>query len=297
MRKKRMDLPCRFRYAGAMESTNSLVDRARAYLDARRGERTTLEELGRAVGASPFHLQRRFKRTLGLSPRDYQQAMRLEDTKRALSDGSRVTDAVFDAGYGSLSRFYEKAASGLGMAPRAYRAKGKGLAIRYATFASPLGHILIASTAQGVCSVKLGERPAALVMQLAEEFSEAERVEDARGLAATREQVLRFLSSDATLAHLPIDIRGTLFQQRVWDELRRIPRGETRTYKEIASAIGAPKAVRAVGSACGANPLALVIPCHRAQRADGGLGGYAWGIERKAALLALEGKRAKRAAR
>ncbi|MEO8204047.1 MAG: methylated-DNA--[protein]-cysteine S-methyltransferase [Betaproteobacteria bacterium] len=280
-----------------MESTNSLVDRARAYLDARRGERTTLEELGRAVGASPFHLQRRFKRTLGLSPRDYQQAMRLEDTKRALSDGSRVTDAVFDAGYGSLSRFYEKAASGLGMAPRAYRAKGKGLAIRYATFASPLGHILIASTAQGVCSVKLGERPAALVMQLAEEFSEAERVEDARGLAATREQVLRFLSSDATLAHLPIDIRGTLFQQRVWDELRRIPRGETRTYKEIASAIGAPKAVRAVGSACGANPLALVIPCHRAQRADGGLGGYAWGIERKAALLALEGKRAKRAAR
>ncbi len=297
MRKKRMDLPCRFRYAGAMESTNSLVDRARAYLDARRGERTTLEELGRAVGASPFHLQRRFKRTLGVSPRDYQQAMRLEDTKRALSDGSRVTDAVFDAGYGSLSRFYEKAASGLGMAPRAYRAKGKGLAIRYATFASPLGHILIAATGQGVCSVKLGERPAALIKQLAEEFSEAGLEEDAKGLAATREQVLRFLSGDATLKHLPVDIRGTLFQQRVWEELRRIPRGETRTYKQIATAIGAPKAVRAVGSACGVNPLALVIPCHRAKRTDGGLGGYAWGIERKAALLALEGKRAKRAAR
>ena len=141
-----------------MDTNISLIDRARAYLDARRGERTTLEELGRAVGASPFHLQRSFKRTLGLSPRDYQQALRLEDTKRALADGSRVTDAVFGAGYGSLSRFYEKAAAGLGMAARAYRAKGKGLAIAYATFSSPLGYILLASTERGLCSVKLGDK-------------------------------------------------------------------------------------------------------------------------------------------
>jgi AraC family transcriptional regulator of adaptative response/methylated-DNA-[protein]-cysteine methyltransferase len=289
MRKKRMDLACRIRYSEGMETT-SLIDRARAYLDARRGERTTLEELGRAVGASPFHLQRSFKRTLGISPKDYQQAQRLEDTKRALADGSRVTDAVFGAGYGSLSRFYEKAAAGLGMAARAYRAKGKGLAIIYTTFTSPLGCILLASTGQGLCSVKLGDKPAALAGLLAAEFSEAKVKEDRRAMKDARARVEAFLAGDATLTKLPLDIRGTIFQQRVWAELRQIPRGQTRTYKEIAAAIGAPKAVRAVGSACGANPVALVIPCHRALRTDGGLGGYAWGIERKSALLELEAK-------
>jgi len=279
-----------------MDTNTTLINRARAYLDARRGEHTTLEELGRAVGASPFHLQRSFKRTLGLSPKDYQQAQRLEDTKRALADGSRVTDAVFGAGYGSLSRFYEKAAAGLGMAARAYRAKGKGMAISYATFPSPLGYILLASTGQGLCSVKLGDKPETLAKLLANEFSEAELKEDRRALKDAKERVQAFLSGDATLTRLPLDIRGTVFQQRVWAELRRIPRGETRTYKQIAAAIGAPKAVRAVGSACGANPVALVIPCHRALRTDGGLGGYAWGVKRKSSLLELEGKR-KRATR
>jgi len=297
MRKKRMDLASRFRYSGGMDTNISLIDRARAYLDARRGERTTLEELGRAVGASPFHLQRSFKRTLGLSPRDYQQALRLEDTKRALADGSRVTDAVFGAGYGSLSRFYEKAASGLGMAARSYRAKGKGLAITYTTFQSPLGCILLASTRQGLCSVKLGDKPEALARLLAAEFSEADLKEDRRAMREARERVEDFLTGDATLTSLPLDIRGTVFQQRVWAELRQIPRGETRTYKEIAAAIGAPKAVRAVGSACGANPVALVIPCHRALRTDGGLGGYAWGVKRKSTLLKLESKAARRASR
>ena len=274
-----------------METNNPLIDRARAYLDSRRGERTTLEELGRAVGASPFHLQRSFKRELGLSPKDYQQALRLEDTKRALAHGSRVTDAVFGAGYGSLSRFYEKDAAELGMAAKTYRAKGKGMAIAYTTFTSPLGCVLLASTGQGLCSVKIGDKPEALVRKLAEEFSEAELKEDRRGMKEVKESVLGFLSGDATLGRLPLDIRGTVFQQRVWSTLRQIPRGETRTYKDIANAIGAPKAVRAVGSACGANPVALVIPCHRALRTDGGLGGYAWGVERKAKLLKIERKR------
>ncbi len=274
-----------------MDATQTLIDRARAYLDARRGERTTLEELGRAVGASPFHLQRSFKRVLGLSPRDYQQALRLEDAKRALAGGRRVTDAVFEAGYGSLSRFYEKAAAGLGMAAKAYRAKGKGQSIAYTTFHSPLGCILLASTGRGLCSVKIGDTPEALVKTLAAEFSEADLRQDGKALKTEKDQVLAFLSSDATLAKLPLDIRGTVFQQRVWSALRQIPRGETRTYKDIASAIGAPKAVRAVGSACGANPVALVIPCHRALRTDGGLGGYAWGLERKQKLLKIERKR------
>ena len=274
-----------------METTTSLIARARAYLDARRGERTTLEELGRAVGVSPFHLQRSFKRTLGLSPKDYQQALRLEDTKRALADGSRVTDAVFGAGYGSLSRFYEKAAAGLGMAAKTYRAKGKGMSITYTTFASPLGCILLASTDRGLCSVKLGDKPEALARQLAAEFSEADVREDRRAMKDAKDRVLGFLSGDATLNRLPLDIRGTVFQQRVWAALRQIPRGQTRTYKDIAVAIGAPKAVRAVGSACGANPVALVIPCHRALRTDGGLGGYAWGLGRKEKLLRIERKR------
>lgn len=274
-----------------METTTSLIARARAYLDARRGERTTLEELGRAVGVSPFHLQRSFKRTLGLSPKDYQQALRLEDAKRALADGSRVTDAVFGAGYGSLSRFYEKAASDLGMAARTYRAKGKGMLIAYTTFASPLGCILLASTDRGLCSVKLGDKPEPLARQLAAEFSEADVREDRRAMKDAKDRVLGFLSGDATLNKLPLDIRGTVFQQRVWAALRQIPRGQTRTYKDIAVAIGAPKAVRAVGSACGANPVALVIPCHRALRTDGGLGGYAWGLGRKEKLLKIERKR------
>ena len=274
-----------------MDATQTLIDRARAYLDARRGERTTLEELGRAVGASPFHLQRSFKRVLGLSPRDYQQALRLEDAKRALAGGRRVTDAVFEAGYGSLSRFYEKAAAGLGMAAKAYRAKGKGQSIAYTTFHSPLGCILLASTGRGLCSVKIGDTAEALVKTLAAEFSEADLRQDGKALKTEKDQVLAFLSGDATLAKLPLDIRGTVFQQRVWTALRQIPRGETRTYKDLASAIGAPKAVRAVGSACGANPVALVIPCHRALRTDGGLGGYAWGLERKQKLLKIERKR------
>lgn len=274
-----------------MDATQTLIDRARAYLDARRGERTTLEELGRAVGASPFHLQRSFKRVLGLSPRDYQQALRLEDTKRALAGGRRVTDAVFEAGYGSLSRFYEKAAAGLGMAAKAYRARGKGQSIAYTTFRSPLGCILLASTGRGLCSVKIGDTPDTLAKALATEFSEAQLRQDGKALAAEKAQVLAFLSGDATLGKLPLDIRGTVFQQRVWAALRQIPRGETRTYKDIATSIGAPSAVRAVGSACGANPVALVIPCHRALRTDGGLGGYAWGLERKEKLLKIERKR------
>lgn len=280
-----------YRMQTRTQTATTLIDRARAYLDARRGERTTLQELGRAVGASPFHLQRSFKRALGLSPKDYQQALRLEDTKRALNNGSRVTEAVYGAGYGSLSRFYEKAAAGLGMAAKSYRAKGKGLSISYTTFASPLGWILLASTARGLCSVKLGERPETLASLLDAEFSAATIRQDRRGLRDAKERILRFLSGDATLGALPLDIRGTVFQQRVWSELARIPRGQTRTYKEIAAAIGAPQAVRAVGSACGANPVALVIPCHRALRSDGGLGGYEWGVARKAKLLEFEGKR------
>ena len=283
-----MDLgPARGHHAG-MDMTVAIESRARIYLDERRGERVTLGRLARAVGASPFHLQRRFKEAFGLSPRDYQREQRLEDAKRALAGGSRVTDALFEAGYGSVSRFYEKAAQRLGMAARAYRARGKGQRIAYATFMFPIGNILLASTPKGLCAVKLGDDAARLVRLLADEFSEAELVEDRGALASAERAVRRYLEGDATLERVPLDVRGTVFQRRVWEALRAIPRGETRSYSQIARAIGAPKAVRAVGSACGANPVALVIPCHRALRADGSLGGYAWGLKRKQRLIELE---------
>ncbi|OGA74778.1 MAG: hypothetical protein A3G81_16600 [Betaproteobacteria bacterium RIFCSPLOWO2_12_FULL_65_14] len=268
---------------------NAVLERAKSYLDARRGERVTLEELAGAVGSSPFHLQRRFKQAFGISPRAYQDAQRVESVKSSLQNGSRVADAVFEAGYGSVSRFYENAR--LGMKASDYRAKGKGQRISFCCFRTPLGTALVATTGKGLCSVKLGNDVATLQRLLADEFSEAEIVEKQN--PELKKAVLRFLSGDGSLGRLPLDIRGTVFQRRVWEELRRIPRGETRTYKDIARAVGAPDAVRAVGSACGANPVALVIPCHRAIRTDGGLGGYAWGLARKKRLLALE-KRSKK---
>jgi len=277
-----MDDPPAGRYSGAM---SALTAKARAYLDARRGERVTLPELARAVGASPFHLQRRFKQSFGLSPSDYQREAQLEDAKRHLKNGGRVTDALFEAGYGSVSRFYEKAAARLGMPARDYRNRGKGTRITFTTFASPLGTVLVAGTERGLCSVKLGE---GVEKFLAEEFSEAELVREPKAMPEVKQRILDFLAGDASLAKIPLDIRGTVFQRRVWEQLRRIPAGETRSYGQIARAIGAPRAVRAVGSACGANPVALVIPCHRALRADGTLGGYAWGLARKKKLLEIE---------
>jgi AraC family transcriptional regulator of adaptative response/methylated-DNA-[protein]-cysteine methyltransferase len=267
-----------------MRAMESILDKAKSYLDRRRGERVTLEELAGAVGASPFHLQRRFKEAFGISPRDYQDAYRVESVKSSLRNGSRITDAVFDAGYGSVSRFYEK--PHLGMTARDYRAKGKGQNISYSCFSTPLGTVLIAATGRGLCSLKLGSDAKELKRLLTQEFGEAELVE--QPLPALKKGIVEFLQGDANLAKVPVDIRGTVFQRKVWNELRRIPRGETRTYAEIARAIGAPAAVRAVGSACGANPVALVVPCHRAVRTDGGLGGYAWGLPRKKKLLALE---------
>jgi len=266
---------------------DGFIDRAKAYLDARRGERVTLGELATAVGASPFHLQRRFKEAFGVSPRDYQEAHRVESVKSSLQNGRRVADAVFEAGYGSVSRFYEKPL--LGMKARDYRARGKGQRISFCSFPSALGTVLVASTGKGVCSVKLGPDAAALERLLAEEFSEARMKEEP--MPEVKKAIVDFIGGEASLARVPLDIRGTVFQRRVWDELRRIPRGETRTYRQIARAVGAPEAVRAVGSACGANPVALVVPCHRAVRSDGGLGGYAWGLGRKKKLLALEKKK------
>jgi len=268
---------------------NDVLQKAKSYLDARRGERVTLVQLAGAVGASPFHLQRRFKEAFGVSPRDYQDAHRIEAVKSSLRSGGRIADAVFDAGYGSVSRFYEKPR--LGMKARDYRARGKGHRIRYTCFSTALGTVLAAATDKGVCAVKLGADAGRLQRLLAEEFSAAQLVPEA--MPELESRIRDFMNGEGSLTRVPLDIRGTVFQRRVWDALRRIPRGKTRTYSEIAREIGAPAAVRAVGSACGANPVALVVPCHRAVRTDGGLGGYAWGLPVKEHLLEVEKRRRK----
>ena len=277
------------RAAAYSKAMDALAGRAKSYLDARRGERVTLEELAGAVGASPFHVQRRFKQAYGVSPRHYQEAHRVQAMKHSLRKGQRVTDALFEAGYGSVSRFYENPQ--LGMKASEYRARGKGQSIRFACFATPLGTALVATTERGVCAVKLGAEAAELERQLAEALAAAELSREP--LRELQEKVRAFMAGEANLARVPLDIRGTVFQRRVWQALRRIPRGETRTYRDLAREIGSPDAVRAVGSACGANPVALFVPCHRAVRTDGGLGGYAWGLARKERLLEMEKRRRK----
>src|SRR5262245_44477602 len=197
-------------FAVRMRGMETILEKAKTYLDAKRGERVTLEELAGAVGASPFHLQRRFKETFGVSPRDYQDAYRVESVKSSLQNGSRVTDALFEAGYGSVSRFYEKPR--LGMHARDYRARGKGQSIAYSCFSTPLGTMLIAATGRGLCSLKIGDDEKGLKMLLEQEFGEAELVESP--LPELRKGILEFLRGDANLAKVPVDIRGTVFQRK-----------------------------------------------------------------------------------
>src|SRR3989442_4387349 len=231
------------------------VEKAKTYLDARRGERVTLEELARAVGASPFHLQRRFKQAFGISPRDYQDAHRLEAVKSSLKNGSRVTEALFDAGYGSTSRFYEKAASSLGMAARRYRASGRGERIRYAVFTLPIGRTLVAATSRGVCAVKLREDEAKLRRLIGEEISAAELIEDPAALGEIRDSIASLMSRASDLSQVPVDIRCTVFQRRVWRAPSPIPPGRTRPYAPIARALGKPAPLPAGGSPSGRHPV------------------------------------------
>jgi AraC family transcriptional regulator of adaptative response/methylated-DNA-[protein]-cysteine methyltransferase len=250
-----------------------------------------LEALANDAGISPFHFHRVFKAETGVTPAQYAQAVRDRRAKAALSDGASVTEAVYDAGYGSASRFYEGAQSRFGMAPKAWREKGKGEEIRVAVAPCSLGYVLVAATAKGVCAIELGYDAAAMRADFERRFANARAVEGDAELAALVERVVGLIEQPgAASADLPLDVRGTAFQHRVWDALRRIPAGETWTYGELAAAIGQSKAVRAVGAACGANPTCVVVPCHRVVGADRKLTGYRWGVERKRELLAREAK-------
>jgi len=251
----------------------------------------SLDELASMVGMSPFHLQRIFQAQMGLSPARYLRARRGERFKSQLRSGGTVSRATYDAGFGSSSRAYELADSQLGMTPAAYRRGGEGAEIRYRVVRSSLGKVLVAATSRGVCAVKLGDDSEVLERELADEYPRAELVR-ARGgddeFGAWVDAIVRYVDRDGESPVIPVDVKATAFQWRVWRALQEIPLGETRSYTEVAAAIGKPSAVRAVASACANNRVALVIPCHRVVRSDGSLSGYRWGPERKRKLLERE---------
>ena len=269
----------------------ALVREATAFIEGHIEESITLERLAEALSVSPWHLQRVFKKVVGVSPRDYADAKRSEQFRQALKRGSPIAAATYDVGYGSSSRVYERAGWHLGMTPASYAKGGKGAKIHYAVVQSTLGQLLVAATARGICFVCLGEDRDALVAALGAEFPAAEELaENQEEIGPALEVLLDYLDGKTPHLDLPLDVQATAFQRRVWQELMAIPCGETRSYSQIAKALDLPRGQRAVGRACATNPVSLVIPCHRALRADGGLGGYRWGLPRKEALIAMEQK-------
>ena len=273
------------------DSHLALAERVRSYIDAHAEESLPLARLAREAGASPAHLQRTFTRVVGLSPRQYQEQRRVGALKSALRDGRTVSSATYDAGFASGRRVYETAGEALGMTPGAYRRRGVGVAIHYTAVATTLGLLLVAVTERGVCSVSLGDDETSLVSALRSEFPGAtlERASDARDRLI--DAVVEHVEGRASADELPMDVRATSFQWQVWRALQRIPEGATRSYQAVAAELGRPTAARAVARACASNRIAELIPCHRVVRGDGELGGYRWGIARKAALLAREGAR------
>lgn len=249
----------------------------------------TVAELAEALDVSPDALRRAFSRHLGVTPRQYADSLRRERLRSELRAGEEVTRALFSAGYGSTSRLYENAHGHLGMTPASYRAGGAGATVVYTVVDSPLGALLVAATERGVCKVTIGDSARECERWLRAEFHAAVIVRDDDALGEVVADVLSRLDGRTPASTLPLDVRGTAFQRRVWEELQRIPAGETRTYGEVAEAIGAPRAARAVGSACGSNPVPVVVPCHRVVPASGGVGNYGLGPQRKRAILEKEG--------
>jgi AraC family transcriptional regulator of adaptative response/methylated-DNA-[protein]-cysteine methyltransferase len=260
------------------------------FITAHADETLTLASLAAREGMSPFHLQRRFTAVLGVSPRQYQAAAKLRLLKANLREGEDVLGATFGAGYGSTSRVYEQVDGGLGMTPATYRAGGAGETIRHATADTPLGLVMLAASERGVCFVQFGATESALLLALRQEFPRATLApaQPNAALATWLAALSAHLSANAPLPGLPLDLRGTAFQIKVWRFLLSVKPGEPVTYTAVARGIGAPAAVRAAAGACAANRIAVLVPCHRALRADGGLGGYRWGLERKRALLEAE---------
>jgi AraC family transcriptional regulator of adaptative response/methylated-DNA-[protein]-cysteine methyltransferase len=266
------------------------VRRACAFIQRHAARPLTLARIATHVGVSAFHLQRTFTKLVGISPRAYQEAVRAGRFREGLRNGTPVSGAVYDAGYGSISRVYERRPTGRGMTPAAYRRGGKGMAMTYTIVDSPVGRMMVAGTENGICSVKLGDRDERLEQELRREYPAASIARDRSGLRTWVGALLGHLDGSQPHLDLPIDVRATAFQWKVWRYLQSIPAGETRAYSEVAKAIGRPAAVRAVARACATNPVCLVVPCHRVIGKNGSLTGYRWGMKRKKDLLQMESK-------
>ncbi len=276
-----------------LSKAEAVVAQVRRYIEEHLDEKLTLEKLAGVVELSPYYLQRLFKSRCELTPRQYADECRLSALKKRLSAGTQVTEAMYDAGYGSSSRLYERSAQQLGMTPGSYKKKGAGEQINFAFLGSDLGLIVLAATEKGLCFLQFGDSEEELIEALTREFSNATISKDTKALSAWLDALRHYLSksttsNDETIEAIDVDLNGTLFQQAVWRYLRQIAPGQTKTYSEVAEAIGYPKAVRAVANACASNRIAIAVPCHRVVRNDGSLGGYRWGLQRKQELLNRE---------
>ena len=280
---------CRPNEASLAEQQAALVAKACRSLEE-SGDVVRLQDLAAAAGMSRFHFHRLFKATTGVTPRAYAAAQRAQRVRQELGRSRTVTEAIYGSGFNSGGRFYEASPGILGMTPTDFREGGRQATIRFAVGQCSLGSILVAATDRGVCAILLGDDPDALVRDLQDRFPRADLVGGDSAFEQLVARVVSFVEAPSLGLDLPLDVRGTAFQQRVWQALREVPAGETVSYAEIAGRIGAPKAVRAVAQACGANALAVAIPCHRVVRRDGAISGYRWGVERKQALLEREAR-------
>jgi len=281
-------LRCKPERERARDAQSELVEKICRYLEQHLDKSVTLDSLGHQLGLSPFHLQRSFKAATGITPRAYADFCRVASFKSGLREGRPVTAALYDAGYGSSSRLYERAASHLGMTPTAYRRGGAGLTIRYDVIDTPVGMLLVGATSKGVCAIQFGDTAEELEESVRAEFPAADLQHDAVFLKPWTAQLRAHLKGRLQTLDVPLDIQATAFQRRVWEYLQSIPYGSTQSYGSIAKAIEQPRAARAVAKACAANPVAVAIPCHRVVRGDGVSGGYRWGAERKRKLLEIE---------
>jgi AraC family transcriptional regulator of adaptative response/methylated-DNA-[protein]-cysteine methyltransferase len=265
-----------------------MIDRLRAYISNNLDKKLTLSILSAQVGISQYHLQRTFKRIVGVSPRQYIGALRLAKMKRSLLKGETVTRAIYSAGFSSRSRFYENGTYKFGMSPGVLRRGGVGMRISYTIVSSSLGRLLVGGTEFGICAVCMGDSDETVKRALSEQYPSADLQRDDEALRESVSQIVKYVAGEEANLNLPLDIQATAFQWRVWAEIKSIPYGATRSYSKIANAIGQPQAARAVARACATNPVALIVPCHRVIGEDGKLHGYRWGKERKQQLLRLE---------
>jgi len=280
--------PCRRCKPDTIPASMLVVKRAAQVLENEADGPVNVNTLARKVGVRTDALRRAFRQQTGLNPKELAAALRLKRFKQLLRSGSSIADALYATGYGSASRVYERSDAQLGMTPATYQKGGKGMRIKYTTAKSSLGNVLVAATERGVSAVYLGDATAKLAGELREEYPRAEIVAERGGFSEWVEEIVARVEGSAPRCELPVDLQATAFQRRVWQELQRIPRGATRTYSQVAKALGNPSAARAVARACASNPVSIVVPCHRVVRTDGNLAGYRWGVSRKQTLLERE---------